>query len=461
MVLAPVGSSLAAEVGEIKPTASNVDDGTMPKKLVLLDNFFHHQTRSGRRFHYTWDDGSPTGYSLLGKLFVGDGAEIEYLVTAPTREKLKRCSVYIIVNPDNERNADRHKPNYMTAEAADTIEEWVKAGGTLVLMDNDKGNGEFEHFNILANRFGITFNKDRRNEAPYHEPGRMQLNTKLFQDNPVFQDVSLISMRGICTLSLQNLAKPILSAPKESGEGSDIIMATCSLGKGRVFAVGDPWLYNEYIYSSDNYKAAENLVHWLMNGVASDSNSSGPFMSYPTGFAPEVVGKKIVEDLITRHHGANPKVMINYDEAGTVQGALEFSGLMHDGELQKRLIEAYAKEVGNQIQIHFKSSGAGVDREEYGIVPFEFFLQTHEPAYCALGRSMVDDEWKEPLLNNGLTNMTRFWVDDTFMVGTLLTEAWRATHDPIYEKRLGLFLSIYFDKLQQPTGLMIVGNWSQ
>jgi unsaturated rhamnogalacturonyl hydrolase len=272
MLMASVTSSFAAESSPSTQqcagqpaTAAEAAGNT--KKLVLLDNFYHHQTRNGIRYHYTWDDVGPSGYSKLGALFADNGAVVEHLAEAPTAENLRRCSVYIIVNPDTVQKADDHKPNYITTLAADIIQEWVSAGGVLMLMNNDKDNAEFEHFNILAKRFGITFNEDGRNEAPHHEPDQMQIKTKLFADHPILQNVSLVSMRGICTLKVQCPAKAIVTASKEAGEGSDVIMATSSLGKGRVFAVGDPWLYNEYIHTVDNYKAAENLVQWLMGTV--------------------------------------------------------------------------------------------------------------------------------------------------------------------------------------------------
>jgi unsaturated rhamnogalacturonyl hydrolase len=52
-------------------------------------------------------------------------------------------------------------------------------------------------------------------------------------------------------------------------EGKNII-ATAKYGKGTVFAIGDPWLYNEYVDGRklpaefDNYQAAEDLVKWLI-----------------------------------------------------------------------------------------------------------------------------------------------------------------------------------------------------
>ena len=235
-----------------------------PKK-VLLDNFYNHQLQKGKRFHYIWDDHAEGGYAKLGGLFVAEGAQIEHLTTAPTAAAQQQCSVYIIVNSNNKkRKSANNQPNYMTAEAVDIIVEWVKAGGVLALFNNDKGNADFEHVNMLAQKFGIVFNEDTRNKAPRHEKGQMQITVPPVSGGPILNDVSAVSMRGICTLSAQAPAKAILTAPKEAGDGNDVIMATSVLGKGRVFAVGDPWLYNEYLHTADNFKAAGNLVKWLL-----------------------------------------------------------------------------------------------------------------------------------------------------------------------------------------------------
>jgi len=62
-------------------------------------------------------------------------------------------------------------------------------------------------------------------------------------------------------------ARPVLT------EGSDIFMATAKFGKGTVFAVVDPWLYNEYTdgrklpSAYDNYAAGRELVRWILAQV--------------------------------------------------------------------------------------------------------------------------------------------------------------------------------------------------
>ena len=68
-------------------------------------------------------------------------------------------------------------------------------------------------------------------------------------------------------LSVLNIKAPATINTVKDG---DIIIATAKFGKGKVLAVGDPWLYNEYVdgrklpFEYENYKAAEDLVKWLV-----------------------------------------------------------------------------------------------------------------------------------------------------------------------------------------------------
>ena len=48
------------------------------------------------------------------------------------------------------------------------------------------------------------------------------------------------------------------------------MIAVAKHGKGRVFAIGDPWLYNEYVdgrrlpLEFENFKAGQDLSRWLL-----------------------------------------------------------------------------------------------------------------------------------------------------------------------------------------------------
>jgi unsaturated rhamnogalacturonyl hydrolase len=259
--LCPAGEKQAG-VSEVRPAR------------ILLDNFYNHETRDGKRYHYTWDDKASSGFSKLGALFTAEtGTTLDHLTVAPTKANLREAAVYIIVDPDNEKEADNHAPHYVDASAAEAVTRWVEAGGTLVLMNNAKDEADREHINLLAERFGITFNNDLRNQTPNNNRQLATVDSHAAA-HAIFREVPSVYLKEICTLTVRPPAMAILSAPKEPGEGTDVIMAISQLGRGRVFAVGDPWLYNEYINTQvegrnvANPRAAANLVRWLLSQPA-------------------------------------------------------------------------------------------------------------------------------------------------------------------------------------------------
>jgi unsaturated rhamnogalacturonyl hydrolase len=75
-------------------------------------------------------------------------------------------------------------------------------------------------------------------------------------------------MKEICSLKIEKPAEPILT------ENDLVFMASARVGKGLVFAVGDPWLYNEYMDTRrlpidyENSKTGKNLFQWLLSNAA-------------------------------------------------------------------------------------------------------------------------------------------------------------------------------------------------
>jgi lysophospholipase L1-like esterase len=244
-----------------------IDEASVPGigKIVCLDEFYNNEWRKNakgvlERFHYVWEDTANSGFSYLGSMIVNLGASIDTISGPPTAQSLARASVYIIVDPDTPLETEH--PNYVRPAEVDAVERWVKAGGILVLMENDKGNAEFEHFNTLSERFGIHFNEDSRNKVTGNAYDMGKFDS--FPDHPLFKGVKKIYMKEISTLKLQAPATPLFT------ENGDVIMGFAKIGQGAVFAVGDPWLYNEYIThrklpeSFENEKAADNLLRWLL-----------------------------------------------------------------------------------------------------------------------------------------------------------------------------------------------------
>lgn len=252
--------------------ATEMETLTEPKpgtgKTVLLDQFFNHETRKNKLgntvpFHYTWEDRMNSGFALWGQLFRNQGAVTGSLLTAPTADALKKASVYIIVDPDTQKETEN--PQFIKPAHTKVISDWVKAGGVLVLMANDSANTELDHFNELAASFGIQFNKDNRNAVKNnaYETGLI----KVAKGSPVFKKAERLFIKEIATLSLKAPAQALVS------DQGYIIMATAHYGKGKVFAVGDPWLYNEYVDGRklpadfENYTAARELAAWLLQNA--------------------------------------------------------------------------------------------------------------------------------------------------------------------------------------------------
>jgi lysophospholipase L1-like esterase len=252
----------------LNPISSVSLDGL--DKIVALDCFYNCEWKmlgaKKTQYHYVWDDTANSGFSLLAGIIDRLGAYAISSRQAPTEEFLKKCSVYIIVDPDTP--AESEHPNYIEDSAIESITKWVNAGGVLVLMGNDKGNAEFEHLNRLAERFGIHFNEDSHHRVTGTNYGMGKFSN--FPDHPIFSGVKQIYLKEISSIDVKRPAKALLT------ENGNVFMAAAEFGKGLVFAVGDPWLYNEYVDSRklpieyENSKAGTNLFAWLLrHGIAS------------------------------------------------------------------------------------------------------------------------------------------------------------------------------------------------
>jgi unsaturated rhamnogalacturonyl hydrolase len=83
--------------------------------------------------------------------------------------------------------------------------------------------------------------------------------------NQIFKNTQKVYVKELVTLQLSGKAYPIIE------EDGDVIMAATIFGKGRVFVIGDPWLYNEYVDGRripkdyQNYQAAKDLAKWVLD----------------------------------------------------------------------------------------------------------------------------------------------------------------------------------------------------
>jgi unsaturated rhamnogalacturonyl hydrolase len=257
-------------VGAFLLAASEMELRNIPQsgkdKLVLLDNYFNSEVKkdaSGqeRNWHYTWNDMSNGGFSLWGENARYMGAETKHLREAPTAENLKNANIYIIVDPDNEK--DSPKPNRIMEEHQDAILDWVDKGGILVLMGNDFENAELSDLNGLGERIGFMFGEETMNKV---EPNKFEMGlVNVAPNDPIFKTAKKLFLKEISTLEL--LKSPHV-VTKHKG---DAVLGLFKYGKGLVFAVGDPWLYNEYTDGRklpaeyQNFQAGNELMNFLLS----------------------------------------------------------------------------------------------------------------------------------------------------------------------------------------------------
>ena len=95
-----------------------------------------------------------------------------------------------------------------------------------------------------------------------------------------------------------------------------------------------------------------------------------------------------------------------------------------------------------------------VDDTIFGVIPLEIGVETKDPKYLTWGQSWADKQWESPQ-PDGLSDETRYWIDDMYMLTILQLEAYRATGDKKYLDRDATEMVAYLDKLQQPNGLFL------
>ena len=243
------------------------DENALGKgQTVGLDYYFNHETRKStftgepEQWHYTWEERTPGGFWLWGNQLRELGARTVAMPAAPTAATLKPLSVYVIADPDTRKESP--VPNYVQSSDSKVITDWVRGGGTLVLLANDSENCEIVQFNKLAQNFGVQFTERSVNivQGSQFEQGRVDLTS----GNAVFKTARSAYIRELAVLSAAAPAQPLVT------HNGAVIMATAHLGAGKVFLVGHPWLYNENLdgrkipASFQNFQAGKDLARWLL-----------------------------------------------------------------------------------------------------------------------------------------------------------------------------------------------------
>ena len=173
--------------------------------------------------------------------------------------------------------------------------------------------------------------------------------------------------------------------------------------------------------------------------------------------SPQRIGRMVINNLLSRseimmYNTVHLKT-VHYAEACTGMGAVRLAYLLNDKLLIHQLENRYDKLIA-----HFDTLPSNhVDANVLGILPLEFYIYDGNPENLRQGLAFADKQW-ENSMPNGLSNQTRFWIDDIYMIGSLQVQAYRASGNKIYLQRAALETDAYLQKLQQPNGLFFHGE---
>ena len=182
------------------------------------------------------------------------------------------------------------------------------------------------------------------------------------------------------------------------------------------------------------------------------ADSKAHFTDWPDGTSPEAIGRRVTDRFLdSRQHMLWTEFdTLHYAEVATWYGALTFSKLVDDTALRDRLVARFDSFYAQNERLIPPINH--VDHTVFGALPLELYMQTGRAKDRMLGLAFADGQWDRPT-PEGLTNQTRFWIDDMYMITLVQAQATRATGAPQYIDRAAREMVAYLEKLQQPNGL--------
>jgi hypothetical protein len=258
---------------------------------VLIDEAHHNfHTATGR-------------YKPFADLITNDGYRVEPNTKKFTKEALKGCSVLVISNALGAMamgSAEASNPAF-TDEECDTVRDWVKAGGNLLLIADHAPMGAANE--KLGVRFGVEMSKGYTGDPANHdlETGSQtfityNIDNKLLGDHPITkgradsEKISRViaftgqSLKGpkdsVAFMKLADSAVDLTPAP-QGGQGTQTSAAgraqgiAFKFGKGRVVVMGEAGMLSAQLAGPrkvkfgmnrpgiDNRQLALNIMHWL------------------------------------------------------------------------------------------------------------------------------------------------------------------------------------------------------
>lgn len=167
-------------------------------------------------------------------------------------------------------------------------------------------------------------------------------------------------------------------------------------------------------------------------------------------------GLTLIEDLLSRDgymkYETEDFSGIHYAEVAMAFGALRFLAASGDKEILGRVLDRYRDVPGTEAL----AAAGHVDASVYGALPLQEYLVTRRGEYLQEGLRFANGQWQTPL-ENGLSDQSRYWIDDVWMIGILQLQAYRATGERVYLDRAAIEIEEYLRRLQATNGLFYHG----
>lgn len=129
-----------------------------------------------------------------------------------------------------------------------------------------------------------------------------------------------------------------------------------------------------------------------------------------------------------------------YADACSFYGACLFGTANNDSSYTKFILDKYIDNLPNSIPT------GDVDKNSVAILPLHLFQMKNDSALLRLGKAAADASLKS-------AGYKRYAIDDTYMTGSLMIQAYRVTGDTKYLDFCADYIIEYMGKLQQPNGL--------
>jgi unsaturated rhamnogalacturonyl hydrolase len=200
-------------------------------------------------------------------------------------------------------------------------------------------------------------------------------------------------------------------------------------------------------YDPPGYLAEGTTYYWAVDSNNTGTIYTGDDWSFTT-YVPiqgNLVANYIISQPLTTH----------YASACSYYGVLLYSEVTGNTGLKNSVIDAFPSTYYTGATMPPEGSQ---DKNAYGILPFELYRQTGDANYLTSALYLADKEFENPH-SNGLAEYnkyTRFWIDDTYMIGSLQAQAYKSMGNIDYANHAVAQLLGYMgavENLQQANGL--------